>query len=729
MRNHNWIYHNFQGIKFSDEYTAEIGLAFKGGTELKFYRDCKCYENFTVDADGVTGDLITSGAPSGIGATFLRPVSNSDILDSSFDPAASYGDESFRVAIYLTEVEPATETNTTVSIPFIIFYRESTNSFLPYYTTVDNANSVTKLINDTTKVVSKNLNNGTETLQDYNTYNMSGNPGDYNINANYINNDIFREFILSTNIPVFDTQAHAEAYLRDPDTIVGIINNFADPSEEYEEARKYRYINNIYGHNSNNVTQYTGYRNYRFYGGDGKICLVRTTATTASPFTVKLYHYESYTVKSAGVYDTDDEDYTVISNPELKYLHTSIQFADNNYYTKFKFNTDLLIFSSEAQADLWIDDVIDARQAENFNQVSRVYDNIVDPGYGNTDPGYDNGTNGQSYVHGPRMWVMSSLQLGAFFDDIFNPLEIQNLLDGTKLFGSSEIQAIQGVTYLPLDIDDVATVYSTAQAIKIGSYTCPTATGRYVQNNNKMLNCGSVFIAPVYNDMRDYHIKLFIQLPYCGTHELNISKFLGRNLEVYYAVDITSGACTAHVLADGISYGDSFDGYMASQRPMTALDQTAWLNSVMGSVSSIVNREAGLISQAKSAYAGVATGKAKQVANGGSSFSGLSTSFGAISDLYNLGQAVKDVPMTTRGGFSGCLGFFGNQQIHIITVQSKTVKPLMEQQIVGYPSHVSQRIGNFSGYLKTSAIQLTNFSGTAQELADVQNALSKGIYL
>ena len=245
-----------------------------------------------------------------------------------------------------------------------------------------------------------------------------------------------------------------------------------------------------------------------------------------------------------------------------------------------------------------------------------------------------------------------------------------------------------------------------------------------MQNNNKLLNCGKVFISPVYNDFRDYRIKLFISLPYCGVHELNISKFLHHYLEVYYAVDITTGACSAHVLADGISYGDTFDGFMASQRPVTALDQTAYLSSVMSSVSSIVHREAGMISDAKSAIAGVATGKTKGATSGPS---GIDISSGAISDLYNLSQAVKDVPMTSRGGFAGCLGFFGNQQIHIITVQSKTVKPSLEQQIVGYPSHVSQRIGNFSGFLKTSAINLNNFSGTAQELEDIHNALAKGI--
>lgn len=542
--------------------------------------------------------------------------------------------------------------------------------------------------------------------------------------------------IITTDLPIFETDADLLEYCQSGGTVTNkILNQPTTPEENYEKARNYRYIRNIYGHNANSVTGYTGYRNYRFYGGDGKICFYRETPTESAPFNLRLYHYNSYNIKEAPIFEYDDEDYEEIESAvATQYLDKSIQFNDSNWYKAFVFNTDILIFGSAAQAQQWVDDLIDARSAENFNDVSRAYDSILDPGYGNPDPGYDNGINGQSYVHGARMWVMSSSQLNNFFDDIFDPVHITDIINGTKLLGDG-IQAIQGITYFPIDIDDVATVYSSAQAIKIGSYSCPTATGRYVQNNNKMIDCGSVFIAPVYNDFRDYKIKLFLSLPYVGLHEIEISKALNHNLQVKYAVDITTGACTAHVLFDGISYGDSYDGFMASQRPLTALDQTAYLNSVMGCVSSIVGREAGLISSAKSAIAGVATGGAKETSGGGVSGisgapSGLATSYGAISDLYGLSQAVKSQPMVTRGGFAGCLGFFGNQQIHIITIQSKTVKPSLEQLLVGYPSHVSQTVGSFSGFLKCSYFKMAaGFNGTLQEWNEIQEIMQGGIYL
>lgn len=566
-----------------------------------------------------------------------------------------------------------------------------------------------------------------EVIVPHNIYlETSNNTGVTRIRYEYVQGDY--NTVIKTDLPIFATDADLLEFIQSDGTELSkLLNAPASPEEKYEDARNYHYIRNIYGHNADNPTEYTGYRNYRFYGENDKICFYVQQPTESHPFTVRLYNYQASDIYQADIYGYGDEDYTPLeSQVPVDYLHKSIQFSDNNWYKCFQWDTDLLIFGSLAEAEMWKNDLIDARQALNFDKVSKAYNEIIDPEYGNPDPGYDNGYNGQSYVNGARMWVMTSTELNNFFDDIFDPNMIDQLLEGTKLFGSQEIQAIQGISYFPIDIDEVANVYGSAHPIKIGNFTCPTATGRYVISNNKLIDCGSVFIKPVYNDFRDYHMKLFIQLPYVGTHELNISKFLHHNLEVFYAVDISTGGCTAHVLADGISYGDSYDGFMASQRPLTALDQTSYLNSVMGCVSTMVDRQSGLINSAANAIAGAATGNPS---GGGGGFHGPQAAFNGIKDTFALQQAIKDYPMSSRGGFAGCLGFFGNQQIHIITVQSKTVKPSLEQQLVGYPSHVSQRIGNFSGYLRCSAVNLNNFPGTAQELADIHNLLANGIYL
>lgn len=722
-----WFYGTDNGFELCDDVTAELGITAEAGTLFKIAIDGTCLKNYTLTDEGVTGDEC-SNTDGTWGYTF-KCVLTKTSSGAEGDPEllqyeVSDDNANIRLAMFLQKNDNGTESFITWNIKTYNVDTHAWGSGVPWmYVNMDNNFRLYKISIPSTPPPGYVQNYDARLDNIMYNYNKVGGYG-------FPYSTYFNLTRLATNIPIFDTEQHAKDYLQDEtnETIEGILNYVEpDPEKDYEDARKYNYAWNIYGHNSNNATQYTGYRNYRFYGGDGKICFYRVKATSGSPYTVKLYHYENYVIKSAGVHDTDDDDFETIQNPELLFLHTSIQFSSNDFYTKFKFNTDLLIFGSEAQAEMWVRDEIDARSAENFNQVSRAYDTILDPGYGNPDAGNDNGVNGQSYVHGARLWVLNSSQLNHFFDDIFDPVHISDILDGTKLLGDG-INAVQGITYFPIDIDDVATVNGTADPIKIGSYQCPTATGRYVWNNNKIIDCGSVFIAPVYNDFRDYRIKLYISLPYCGVHSLEpISKYLGKNLQVKYAVDITTGACSAHILADGISYGDTFDGFMASQRPLTALDQTAYLNSVMGCVSSMFARETGMLNTAVGGMVGATTGKDSV---GGGDIGGLNTSAGAISDLYGLSQAVKDTPMNTRGGFAGCLGFFGNQKIHIITAQSKTVKPGNELNAIGYPSGIGGTVGMFSGYLKCSVFRMADgFTGTLDEFNEIISIMNNGIYL
>lgn len=733
-RNKNWFYHAHQGIKVTKDIAAEIGLMFGDGAEFSFNLETEVLSNFTVDEDGVTGTKVNPGeATTAIQMASLDPKENTDTLTSDFAPRAAYNiGDTIKVAMYISDV--STEAATSNSYPYMIFYNPDNNQFLTYYYNPSNQSNMGVNINNITKLKTQDMRpNGSVSNVDYRLSVITG-TAYYGVNNYWVNGDYFYNIALSTNVPVFDTEAHARAYLVDSEDLQGLLNGAeVDPSEAYEDRFSYHYIRNVIGKNTQTASAYTAYRNYRFYNSKDKMCFYRVDPSASSPWDLRLYNYENYEVKKAPVYGFSDDDFEVYGGfVEDQYLDENLSF-DDDYYTSFVLDTDLLIFDTKELADAWIADLIDARQASNYNQVSRRYNDIVDPGYGDPDPGNDNGINGQSYVHGARMWVLSSSQLNHFFDDIFDPNIIDDILDGTKLFGSNEINAIQGISYFPVDLDDVATVYGSAQPIKIGSYQLPTATGRYVQNNNKMIDCGGFFVAPVYNDFRDYRIRLFISLPYCGVHELSpISKYMGHTLSVKYAVDVTSGACSAHVLSDGISYGDTFDGYMASQRPLSAIDQTAFLNSVMSCVSSIVSREGGMIEGAKQAYAGVATGKADKGVKGvsGGGIDGLSTSMGAISDLYGLSQAVREQPMATRGGFAGCLGFFGNQKIHIITAQAKTVKPQNELTAIGYPSGMGGTVGMFSGFLKCSVFRMASgFTGTLDELNEIISIMSGGIYL
>ena len=537
---------------------------------------------------------------------------------------------------------------------------------------------------------------------------------------------------IHTDLPIFLTDADLLEYIVSEGAVTDkILNAQATPEETYIEKRSYWYVKNTIGKNTNNISGYTAFRNYRFFTKTGRICFYRTTPTSGSPWNIKLLNYSSYTVKrSDSPFQSDDDDYTVYTGSvDEDYLWDSISLGDDDY-TVFTAITNIPIFRSRALAEQYINYEIDIRQADNYQQISRQLDDIVDPGWGDPDPGDDNGYNGMVYTDaGNRMWVMSTSELRHFFSDIFDPVHINDLLDGVKLFGSETFQAIQGISYYPCDITKFCDVYSTSHAIMLGSYQLPTATGKYIIKNDKLWEVGSVYIAPVYNDFRDFQIRLFLQLPYCGTHELDISKYLMKNLKVCYSCDVTSGACTAHIYANNIEL-DSFDGFMASSRPITAFDQQGWINSAMSAVSAVGQSYHSLdqyaVSAAQAMGGNASAGASLQGLPGAAAMSPLNT----LQSYYGVGKALGERPTMSRGAYSACLGMFGNQKVHIISAQKKSYAPENLGEQLGFPSSRGATVGSFSGYLSLSSFQIANgFTGSKAELTEIYDILAQGIYI
>lgn len=546
--------------------------------------------------------------------------------------------------------------------------------------------------------------------------------------------------VIDTDLPIFSTDAELLAWINDPtsaDTISHMLNPPVSPAEKYDAMKNAWYIKNIVGHNTQSMTNYSYGVNYRFKPHDGKISLIVTEPTENNPFTRRLYGYSGYTAYTAPIWADTDDDFYETENINTNFLSESIAFDNNNYYTKFIYDTNLPLWASEEDAEKWANDEIDITEALNYDELIRKINDIVRPPWGDTDNGDDIGTNGQSFVNGVRLWVMGSGDVDDFFRDIFDENYIDNILQGTQLFGANNINSILGLAYYPCQISEVATVDGSSHNINVGSWETPTATGQYVRNNNKMITCGSFYMSRVYNDFRDYEIQLYVQLPYCGQHKLEVARYLGKTVTVKYAVDITTGSCTAFIYSNianggGLVCMDSFDGYMASQRPIQAIDQTTYLSNVLGAVSNVGGNIASPITgKIDTAVQGV-TGNV-----GGAISSGIMSTLGTPVDiaktgfsLYQAKQAINDIPMSTRGGFAGCLGFFGNQQVRFITATPRSYKPSNMLTLIGAPSTTGANVGAFSGYLQCSAFQLANgFTGTSAEETEINTLMSQGVYV
>ena len=740
MRNNKWIYHHFQGIQISDEFGAEIGLRVSSGTTLKFYRDCKCYRDFTVDADGVRGEEVTSGAPRYVGNTFLRPLTNSDILDSSFDPASSYDDDSFRVAICLSNVEPDTETDATSSIPSILFYIESTDTIDTSYTTVDDTNCLSVLINETTKVVTKNLNTGSENEQNYSLFYMTGNPGDYGISNYYISGQIFREFILSTNIPIFDTQEHAEAYLRNPSQTVGLLNESQeDPEEAYDEQFDFWYLKNKWGHNTRNVDSSNNTaKNYRFYPKRRGICFIKHTPTSAEPYDRILYNYSDYEAYFAAWGETADEDFEPNTGTiTTHFLTKSISFGPNDYYTKFDFETNIPLWNNQEDADDYYNGLKDITEADNYAYIARQDNAILNPNLPGTDIDEltELGTNGMRYSYGNRLYEISNIELSNLMTELFQPATVQSVIDGNKLFGSNTMEAVSGVIYIPLTSLDAVCELGSLANVKIGSWESQQAQGRRIIKNEGTIDCGSFFYNRTYNDYRDYepYNLLFYNGPFVGCHQLTVSKYIDRTVSCRYNIDITTGGIVCSLYADNILV-DVFPGTCGASRPISATDNNAYINNVVSAIT-------GASSQASGAIEGITNtvdvvGKAASVGAvtaGAAAFGGTLVAGGigasGIYTAYQIKNAVDNPPQMHRGSLAGNLAYNLNTKPTFLFYSKRTIRPENELAVVGYPSGHGGTIGTFNGFLSCAAVKLANFTGSKAEESELFEILKGGIYI
>lgn len=538
---------------------------------------------------------------------------------------------------------------------------------------------------------------------------------------------------IDTDLPIFSTDAELIAWVNDPtnpDTIAHMLN-YADaptPEEEYENRFNYFYMKNIIGKNTRNLSGRTEDSNLRWLPYSGKICLERITPTESLPYDYKLCNYENYTAYTAPYDHNSDDDYVETTNFNKYFLSKSISIGDD-YYTAFNFMHNLLTFENEGDGERYANDEIDASSASNYAELKERINEQVRPPWGDEDEGNDNGINGQIYAGGNRMWVLTNSQLNAFFHDVYDTANITDILEGTLLFGSNQISAITSLIYLPIDVNDVADVYPNDNPIWLGSWQCPTAEGKYIIKNNKLIDCGSVYISPVYNSFLDLepYMQLYIMLPYCGIHPLQLSKYYKSNMGIKYSVDVTTGSCSAHIYADGREL-DTFDGTMVSNRPITAIDQSAYMGNVINAISNSSSAVSSISSAGINAGMGLATGNVSAVGKG------LLEGIGGVTQQsfnnFNILQAVDNPPMSTRGGFSGCLGFFANQKIHLICAQKKTIRPKNQAEVVGFPSGQGGTVGSFSGYLQCSAFKMANgFSGTSDESNEISAIMSNGIYL
>lgn len=164
-------------------------------------------------------------------------------------------------------------------------------------------------------------------------------------------------------------------------------------------------------------------------------------------------------------------------------------------------------------------------------------------------------------------YVLTATQLANFGSALwasFNDSKFWQAL-GAVLADSLSINPADILNYIvslrcyPVDL--ISSGISTTDKLYIGRGTVGIDLGGSVAYNTDMTlfkSCGSVTVPQLYRNYLDYapYTTISLYLPFCGEFELNATEVSGGTLTVHYAIDFTTGICTAYVINafDGLEY-------------------------------------------------------------------------------------------------------------------------------------------------------------------------------
>lgn len=546
---------------------------------------------------------------------------------------------------------------------------------------------------------------------------------------------------LETDLPIFATDADLLEFCQSGGTITNKMLNYTsapDPEDVYNEQFDFWFIKSVSGHNTRN-SQASGLTvyNYRFFPKNQGICFKIVEASENSPYTLELRNSSSYQKKSAGRGEDDDSAFVEVSSVPTNYLDRSISFGADNYYTSFEWLSNIPRFYTDQECTDYLNNLIDISSAANYSEIARIDNSIIQSEWTGLDIDSETslGTNGMQYGYGNRLYAITNLELSSLFNELFDPANLQDILDGTKLFGAAS-DCVTGIMYLPIhDIDEICNTGSLAN-IYIGNWQAQNSQGKRIINNNKLINCGSFVMAPSYNDFRDLepYTLLYVMLPMVGFKQLTISKYLGKTVTVKYAIDVTTGACVAMILADN-KLLDIFEGTAGASRPFSAIDNNGYINQIIGSITGASNTAAGSIAGVSDAVGAASKAAGSSAALGAVGVAGVGVAgagfvASGIYEAYKLQQAVDNPPIMSHGSLAGNLSYYTMDKVTFVIAKKRTIRPENELAVIGYPSGHGGAVGQFNGFLACSAFKLADgFLGTEAERTEIIEIMKGGVYI
>ena len=296
---------------------------------------------------------------------------------------------------------------------------------------------------------------------------------------------------------------------------------------------------------------------------------------------------------------------------------------------------------------------------------------------------------------------------------------------------NNPIDCIVSLQYLP-----VKDMGGAATTIHLGKYD--THLSVTTAKTSILYDCGDYEVYPREGDnwiSRQMQITLY--LPFCGTVSIDPETYIGRTINVEYAIDLTTGTCTAFVSfidAKGKRViTDTASGVCAIDLPVTGLQQQT-LNSQLFNASENVKQL-----KVNNAFRGFSSIMGAVQSLDGNMTGAISGILGATQDVYNIFQSEKVadynlqhtmLPMKMIGASGGLTGAMC--ELYPTIIFSRPTVDYNKKAYahsIGFATCESGLLSGYSGYTEVTNVDLSGFDATAAEKEMIKSLLASGVYL
>lgn len=294
------------------------------------------------------------------------------------------------------------------------------------------------------------------------------------------------------------------------------------------------------------------------------------------------------------------------------------------------------------------------------------------------------------------MYKMSLSSINTLAGYLWNDAFLTNL----KKYFVSPSEAIISLSLAPFEITNIN---PNASRVFVGNASTP-ASGNQIVNQYVQLDFGIVDFKEYWGNYIDYELtEVSVYLPYCGNYKLDAKDVVKSKLHLIYNVDLLSGECVALINLEK-EYGlksviYQYNGNILSRIPYSASDMSAYVNTVLSTVSTGIS--GGLLGTG-GAIASVA----------------VSSAFGA-----------KKESVIKGGSASGGKGFLSPQRPYLIITRPDQSLPDKFNTFVGYPSNITKKLSACSGYTEVDTIHLENIPATESEISEIESLLKSGVII